>query len=281
MSAKRQGLTGVSVNKILVIFGIVATAVTVPLIVLYFCLPSILGRFTGLVENSIVGILGGVLITVVLTLILNLSHQKETEKVARVVLSEVSVVVNRLMDLFGQMVKAASDGFMPSTVDDLFGDKAAELISLHLHLDGHAPDTSETVWIDYIALESEQFITALSLLRSRYIAFLSEDMFEALTALKNNDLMNMLAHCRNLHKWDVKSHIRRPVLKIPLDQLRPLMAEILVSVKTMEKEAVKLNARIVPKFPQFALSADVEPKIGSARYDGEPGPGMSSRTPEA
>jgi len=270
-----------STNKILVIFGIVATAVEVPLLVLYFCFPSILGRFIGLVENSIVGILVGVLITIVLTLILNLSQQKATEKVARVVLSEVSVVVNGLMGLFGRMVKAASDGFMPSTVDDLFGDKAAELISLHLHLDGHAPDTSETVWIDYIALESEQFITALSLLRSRYIAFLSEDMFAALTAMKNNDLMNMLAHCRNLHKWDVKSHIRRPVLNIPLDQLRPLMAEILVSVKTMEKEAVKLNARIVPKFPQFALRADVEPKIGSARYDGEPGPGMSSRTSEA
>ena len=80
---------------------------------------------------------------------------------------------------------------------------------------------------------------------------------------------------------DVKSHIRRPVLNIPLDQLRPHMAEILVSVKTVEKEAAKLNAQIKPKFPQFTLRNDFEPKIGSARYDGKPGPGMSSRTPEA
>ena len=264
-----------SANKILVIFGIVAAVVTVPLIVVYFYFPSMLGRFTGIVENAIVGILGGALVTVVLALTLNHIQRKATEKVTRVVLSEISVVVNGLISLFGSMVKASSDGFMPSTVDDLFGDEAAELISFHLHLDGHAPDTSNMVWIDYIALESETFITALSLLRSRYIAFLSEDLFAALTALKNNDLMNMLAHCRNLHKWDVKSHIRRPVLNIPLDQLRPRMEKILIGVKTVEKEAVKFNAQMVPQIFQSEFRDDVEPKIGSARYEGEPGPGAS------
>lgn len=272
MSAERRGWIGISANKILVIFGSVACAVTIPLIVLYFWFPSMLGNFTGLVENIIVGMLGGVLITVVLTIILNRIQQKATEKVARVALSETSVVINHLMAIFGEMVKASSDGFIPSTADELLGDKATKLISLHLHVEKPFYADLNIVWLDYIASEFEKIKNNLFSLLSRYAAFLSEDVLAELAALGDNQLVRSLAQSGGEHQMDVIQHISRPVLNIPFDQLRPLMAEILVSVKTVEREALKLNARKVVQFPQFTFRDDVAPKIGSARYEGSPGP---------
>ncbi len=61
-------------------------------------------------------------------------------------------------------------------------DKAAKLISLHLHVERLFYANSKVVWLDYIALEFEKIKNDLSSLLSRYAAFLSEDVLVELAA---------------------------------------------------------------------------------------------------
>ncbi len=50
------------------------------------------------------------------------------------------------------------------------------------------------------------------------------------------------------------------------------MNEILLSVKILQKESVRLKTTCVPHFPNFDFEDNVAPKLGSARYNGAPGP---------
>ncbi len=128
-----------STTKIFIIFGIFVVIITFPLIILYIWFPELLGRYTGLVENIIVGLIGAIVVATALDFTLRRRQEKALEKVARVGLSQASQIINRMMSLFAGMVKASSDGFVPSKIEELFGDKASELISLHLALRENAP----------------------------------------------------------------------------------------------------------------------------------------------
>jgi hypothetical protein len=77
-------------TKIIKWFVVIIVIIAISLIIFYIWFPANLGRFIGLVENAIAGIIFGVLITIALDLILRNRQQKSINKVVRVGVSETS-----------------------------------------------------------------------------------------------------------------------------------------------------------------------------------------------
>jgi len=264
-----------STTKIFIIFGVCVAIVTAPLIITYVWFPIILGRYISIVENIIAGLIGAYLVALALDFTLRHRQEKAAEKVARVGLSEASQTINAMIALFASMVKASSEGFTPSTMEDLFGSKAAELISLHLALGSRAPVTSSITWQEHISRETHSLLDKLTNIQGRYQAFFSERALAAIAALRNNPLLNALQQIAQAAQFDAQMNIQRPVLNIPLDNLKPFMNDILISIKQVEHYAEELKTDVVPHFPQRTFDDDVSPKFGDARYDGPLGPSFS------
>ncbi len=264
-----------STTKIFIIFGIFVFILTVPLLVIYIWFPIVLGRYVSLVENVIVGTIGAYVVALALDFTLRRRQEKAVEKVARVGLTEVSQTINGMLAFFSSMIKASSDGFTPSMIEDLFSIKAAELISLHLALSSPAPVTSNITWQDHITGETRFLLDKLTSIQDRYQAFIPEDVLANIGTLRNNALFVIFKDLSSAFKRDKQLNIERPVLNItPLEVLTSLMNEILDCIKIIQQVALKLEASIVPKFPSYTLRDDVSPKVGAARFDGKPGVGI-------
>lgn len=264
-----------STTKIFVIFGVCVVIVAAPLIIMYVRFPIILGRYSGIVENSIVGLIGAYLVALALDFTLRRRQEKAFEKVARIGLSEASQAINGMMVLFAKMIKASSEGFTPSTMDDLFGSKAAELISLHLALGSCAPVTPSITWQEHISRVTRSLLDQLTNIQGHYQVFFSNRTVVAIAALRNNPLLEVLQRIAQLAQLNSQMNIPHPVLNIPLDNLKPLMNDILISIKQVEYYAKKLKTDVMPRCPHRLFDNDVSPKFGDARYDGPPGPSIS------
>jgi len=266
-----------STTKIFIIFGICVAVLTIPLIVMYIWFPLVLGRHISLVENIIVGTIGTYVVALALDFTLRRRQEKAVEKVARVALAETSQNINGMMSLFASMIKASSDGFVPSTIEDLFGAKAMDLISLHLSLSSRAPVTSNITWLEHIGERTQHLVDELTDIHNRYQAFLPESVLATIGTLRNNNLFSVFIKVPNMVTSDIQHKIQRPVLNIQIEDLKLLMDEIIISVKTIQQSAVKINAKFVPRFPSMTFRDDVKPKIGEARFDGQPGPAIFIR----
>ena len=261
-----------STTKIFIIFGVCVVVVTAPLIIMYFRFPEALGRYTGLAENVIVGLIGAYIVALSLDFTLRRRQEKATEKVAIVGLTEASRRINRMIALFGSLFKASSDGFIPSSMEELFDAKAADLLSLHLAINGRAPVIPNITWQEHITRESSLILNELAGIQDRYQAFLPENVLVALSKLRNNTLLNAFSQLSYGAALDRQENISRPVINfVPLAKLTVLMNEVLLCVKTIQQESIKLKASAVPQFPSFDFQNDVEPKVGSARFEGKPG----------
>lgn len=256
-----------STTKIFIIFGVCVAIIVIPLITLYAWFPSVLGRHVGLVENAIVGIIGAFLVAFSLDFTLRRRQEKALEKVAIVGLAELSQTTNRMIALFGCIFKASSDGFIPSTIDQLFDTRAADLLSLHLSIDSRAPEYTNITWQEYITRESHLIQKNLNLIQDRYQAFFPEDVLVALGKLRNNTLLIVFNQLSAGANFDKQERVSRPVINFtPPETLNCLMSEILSCVKTIERVSIKLDASIIPHFPNFTFRDDVSPNIGSARF---------------
>lgn len=264
-----------STTKIFISFGVFVAIITVPLTIIYIRSPIIFGRYINIVENSIVGLIGAYLVAIALDFTLRHRQEKAAEKVARIGLSEASQQINAMLVLFALMVKASSKGFTPSTIEDLFGSKAAELISFHLALGSHGPVVPIMTWQEYISRKTRSLVDELTNIQDRYQLFFPERASVAIAALRNNPLLEVLQRIDQMAQLDAPSNIFRPVLNIPLDNLKPLMNNILISIKQVECSAKKLKTDVMPCYSQRHFDDDVSPKSGSARYDGQLGPSIS------
>jgi len=242
---------------------------------MYVRFPIILGRYISIVENIIAGLIGAYLVALALDFTLRHRQEKATEKVAIVGLTEASRRINRMIALFGSIFKASSDGFIPSTIDEIFDAKAADLLSLHLAIDNRAPVTSAITWQEHITRESRLILNELTGIQDRYQAFLPENVLVALSKLRNNTLLVVFSQLSHGAELDKQENVPRPVINfVPLEKLTFLMNEVLLCVKTIQRESIKLKASTVPQFPSFDFRNDVEPKVGSARFEGKPGVGF-------
>jgi hypothetical protein len=259
-----------STSKIYTIFGVFVVLITIPLIIFYVWFPQTLGRYTGLVEDAIVGLFGALVVTIALDFTLRRRQEIAMEKVGKVSLAQASQVINRFMNLFAEMVKASSDGFVPSTIEELFGKKSSELICLHLALGQNAPTQPKMPWKKYISREARSTKDGLSSILERYQAFISESVLAAIGTLQNNILLDILANLEQLPPPAI------PVLNIQLDCLEQIMNEIVSSIKIVEREVKRLNTDPAIKFPNATFRTDINigPKFGDSRFEGQPGPGI-------
>lgn len=261
-----------SPTKIILIATICIIILISPLLFIYFLHPTILGRYTGLVENIIAGVISGLLITWLLDIILRRRQQISQEKVARIGLTETSQTINRMIALFGTIFKASSDGKIPSTIDELFDAEAANLLSLHLDINSHAPVISDISWQDHITMKSGTILDELISIQDRYQVYFPENVLIALGTLRNNPLLNIFRQLNKGSQLDKQEKISRPVINfVPIEKLVFLMNDILKCIKTVQIESIKYKALKIPKFPSFDFRDNVAPKVGSARFNGNPG----------
>ncbi len=157
-----------SPTRIIIIFAICLTVLMIPLLTIYIWWRTLLGSYVGMVENVIAAVISALLITLLLDFTLRRRQEMTLEKVARIGLTEASQKINRMIALFGSIFKAASDGFIPSTIDELFNAKAADLLSLHLALESPAPVLPAITWIEHITRESRLILNELTNIQDRY-----------------------------------------------------------------------------------------------------------------
>lgn len=236
-----------STTKVFIIFGICVLVVIIPLTVLYVWFPSIIGRYNDIIENIIVGLPGAYVVALALDFTLRRRQERALAKVARVGLTETSRTINHILSFFASMIKASSTEFKPSTIDDLFSIKAAELISLHLALDRPAPVTSKINWKDYISSEASYIIDKITSIQNRYQAFFPYYVLTAVGILQDNTLLAFFKNFSHVDRVDTRLKFKRPVLNItPQETLNSLLKEILICIKTIQKAAIKLEASVVP-----------------------------------
>jgi len=269
----------VSTKKIFVLFGVIVCIITVTLLIVYIVFPSIFGRYTGIVENIIVDLPSAYIIAVVLDLTFRLRQEKAVATIAKVGLSEASSIINGILSLFGNMVKASSDGFVPTTIRELFSEESSALISLHLGLDRNAPVTPAVSWQKYLSREARWAFDDLTSIQERYQAFLSGETLAAIVKLRNNPLLHLFTDLPHIMRYSTKRDIQRPVLNIPLSNLQPLMKDLLTSIEAVQRNARNLNTEIVPAFPSSIFRDNVKPTIGDSRFTGTPGPQVCIRYP--
>lgn len=258
-----------STRKLFFIFGLIVFLICAPLLTIHIVAPHLLGRYIGLVESSIASLVGAFIVALALDYSLRRRQEKAIEMVASVGLSEISMCVNRLIALFGGMVKASSSTFSPSTIKDLYGPEAAELISLHLDLAKPAPVSSKTPWVNYIKEEIERINDSLANINNRYQAYLPEDTIIAIVTLQNNTVLKVIS---GFSIYDPELDIKYPVFNIEPEKLNFYLAEIKTSINIIQQSATRLKSKKIVKFPDFTFKSDVQPFKGSARYDGEAGP---------
>lgn len=262
-----------STTRIIAVVIFFAAIIVIPLVIIYIWFPLTLGRYIGLVENIIAGVIGGLIITLLIDFTIRRREKNALEKVARVGLSEASHQVNRMMGLFAAMVKASSTGFIPKSMDELFDAEAADLISLHLDLYKPAPVTPQILWPQYMSNETRYVLSKLSEVQNHYQSFFPENVTAEIAELRNNRLLLILQNVSGMVEVDIRENIKCPVLNIiPPDALRQSMKDILNCVKTLQQDANRLKTTTAPHFPHFTFREDVLPKLGDSRYEGLPGP---------
>ena len=120
--------------------------------------------------------------------------------------------------------------------------------------------------------ESCLILNELTNIQDRYQAFLPENVLVAIGKLRNNTLLSAFTHLSLGADLDIHENIQRPVINfIPLENVTFFMNEILLCVKTIQQASINLKTPTAPQFPSFDFRSDVEPKVGSARFDGNPG----------
>lgn len=240
--------------------------------ILYFGFPETLGRFSGLVENTIAGLIGALLVAILLDFTIRRRQEKANEKVARVGLSEVAVSIDRILILFGNIYKASSDEYLPSSLEELFDDKATNLLSLHLAIKEQDPTIFNTTWQAYLSRESEKILNELTETQSRYQIFLSETCLIVLSKLRANGLLRFFVTQNKTADFDQQKGVYRPVFNfVPTNNVSIFLKEILSCINTIQKETRKLNAPTILQIPSFIFRNDVAPIVGSARFEGTPG----------
>jgi len=261
-----------STTKIFIIFGVCVLIIIAPLMILYFGFPETLGRFSGLVENTIAGLIGALLVAILLDFTIRRRQEKANEKVARVGLSEVAVSIDRILILFGNIYKASSDEYLPSSLEELFDDKATNLLSLHLAIKEQDPTIFNTTWQAYLSRESEKILNELTETQSRYQIFLSETCLIVLSKLRANGLLRFFVTQNKTADFDQQKGVYRPVFNfVPTNNVSIFLKEILSCINTIQKETRKLNAPTILQIPSFIFRNDVAPIVGSARFEGTPG----------
>ena len=258
-----------STKKIFLVFGLIVILICAPLLSIYIVAPHLFGRYIGLVENSIASLVGAFIVALALDYTIRRRQEKAIERVACIGLSEISTCINRLIALFGGMVKASSSTFSPSNIKDLYGTEAAELISLHLDLAKPAPVSSKTPWVNYIKEEIKRVNDSLVNINTYYQAYLPEDTIIAIGTLQNNTVLKVFS---SFSIYDSELDIKYPVFNIEPEKLNFYLAQIENSINIIQQSATKLKSKKIVKFPDFTFKSDVEPFPGSARYDGEAGP---------
>lgn len=262
-----------STTKIRIIFVGFLLLATVILFVLLITERAGFGRYSSLAENLIAELVGAVLIFGVIELALYVRENNSRTRVAKIGLSELSIRMNRLADLFGQIVKASSNDFSPNTFEQLFGDTTAELVSRRLDLAGPAPTMPHDTWRNYLAQEAEGMTDNLYSIQQLYQAYFSERTLECLADLRNNVLLNVFKALPQSEALDRQMGIQRPVLNIPLDNLQPFLSRIGRTITTVERDALRHRSQVSVRFPSHIFTRnDISPQRGSARFEGQPGP---------
>jgi hypothetical protein len=173
------------------------------------------------------------------------------------------------------MVKASSDGFIPSDFTSLFGAKSAELISLNLGLDMKAPVVPNSTWREHIPREINIILAELHDISHRYQMYFESDLLTALAEICNSPLITAMRTLPSVKALDVKPRIQYPVLNIiPIETLESLLQALTPCIETVRLYASRLNTRIQVNIPTEIFRDDVAPMLGDSRYVGKPGPPM-------
>lgn len=192
-------------------------------------------------------------------------------QVTKIALTRSSQAINALVDLLAKQVKAASDGFIPGKFDELFSNKAVEIISFHLDISKDAPVIPKRTWRAYLTKSAQEFQHAVRQILNEYSEYLPNQIIDLLAKLENSFFVNAYAHMEVIHQIDQQESFHRPPL-LALEETGFAQDLKLIHqlVKLLNEEDKKCGLPGVI-FPKSNLERqDVSPRLGCDRVEMPP-----------
>lgn len=200
-----------------------------------------------------------------------IDKRKVSQRVTKIALTRCTQTVNALIHLLAGQVKAASDGFIPHSFDELLSDKSAEMISLHLDISKEAPIVPKRTWRAYLAKSAQKFQEEVRQILNEYSEYLDSRIADFLAKLERSFFIMAYAHMEVIQQVDHQEGFQRqPVLALEKGAFTQDLQLVLRLVKLLNKKNGKHRLPLVV-FPSSDLQReDVSPRLGCDRIGTTP-----------
>lgn len=189
-------------------------------------------------------------------------------QVTKIALTRSTQTTTNLVHLLAQQIKAASDGFIPSNIDELLSNKAAEIISWHLDISKEAPIAPRQTWRAYLAKSAQEFQQRVRQILNQYSEYLPNRIVNLLAELENSFFVTIYALLEVIRQVDKQQDFHRPpILALEKTGFAQNLKLIHQLVKLLNEEDKKCGLPGVI-FPKSDLERqDVSPRLGRDRIE--------------
>jgi hypothetical protein len=220
--------------------------------------------------------LGVAVIALALAVTHEIRNREIRRQATRIALTRTTQTINDLVHLLVQQVKAASDGFTPSNFDELFSNRAAEIISFHLNISKEAPIVPRRTWRVYLTESAQKFQREVRQILNERSEYLPNRIIEPLAELGNSFFVEIYARMEVIRQVDQQEDFHRlPILALEGTAFTQNLELVHQVIKLVNGEDRKCGLPGVI-FPKSDLERqDVSPHLG---YDRIEIPQKSSKT---
>lgn len=120
-----------------------------------------------------------------------LASQKTTDAIQAYVYEELSLRTSRYLTILGQMIAEASDGWIPSNLEEFFSTKSVNLMCRWLNAEGKAPAYPSEPWYLYFAGNSKAYGNALANVLNSYASRLSPVLIDSVSSVASSALVGL------------------------------------------------------------------------------------------
>lgn len=175
---------------------------------------------------------------------------------------DLDVTVGKAIGLLNQMVIAGSDGWIPSSHEELFSIRVAYLICDHLNIESNAPVVPHRPWLSWIDQRTKEVHEELTAVIRQQTVLLDPEVLDAIASLRDSFFLAFPGQWRNARSWDAKQGYQRPPLLCY--GLAPLVHESLESLK-VASDIVREQTGQAPRSAPVRRD-DVAPRLGVSHY---------------
>jgi hypothetical protein len=142
------------------------------------------------------------------------THRTDTE-IQTLAYNKVSVGTINFVDLIANMVKEASNEWLPSNEAELFSRHSIDLICREFNVDGKAPIVPEMPWYQWLTQNAKEYKTVLNEVLGNYSPHLPSDLIRAVSEVEQSVFLSWSIRLVGGRRIDKQYGIKRPPVLYP------------------------------------------------------------------